>query len=120
MHSFRQYFSELPRRFPVHTALSLHGVALQLVRQLVCHLRAAHRIVEKRDLHHQKRISSADGDILCLSRLVQTSQCFPLFIDNMDRIAQLLIIPVPEIDLTVTPELDDTLRGDAGFGSSGV
>ena len=52
--------------------------------------------------------------------LLNTDDQEPFSIAKGDRIAQLLIIPVPEIDLTVTPELDDTLRGDAGFGSSGV
>lgn len=52
--------------------------------------------------------------------LLNTDDQEPFSIEKGDRIAQLLIIPVPEIELTVTPELDDTLRGDAGFGSSGV
>lgn len=52
--------------------------------------------------------------------LLNTDDQESFSIEKGDRIAQLLIIPIPEIELTVTSELDDTLRGDAGFGSSGV
>ncbi len=37
-----------------------------------------------------------------------------------DRIAQLVITPVPEVTLTVVEDLDRTERGVGGFGSSGV
>jgi dUTP pyrophosphatase len=37
-----------------------------------------------------------------------------------DRIAQLLILPVPEIKFEEVEELEETNRGDGAFGSSGV
>jgi dUTP pyrophosphatase len=37
-----------------------------------------------------------------------------------DRIAQLMIVPVPEIEWIVVSELPEADRGDNGFGSSGV
>jgi dUTP pyrophosphatase len=37
-----------------------------------------------------------------------------------DRIAQMLFVPVPEIDWLVVSALDETDRGENGFGSSGV
>jgi len=36
------------------------------------------------------------------------------------RIAQLLILPVPSIQMVESEELSDSLRGEKGFGSSGV
>jgi dUTP pyrophosphatase len=36
-----------------------------------------------------------------------------------DRIAQLLIVPVCDVEVVETDELTDSNRGDAGFGSSG-
>ena len=36
------------------------------------------------------------------------------------RIAQLVVTPVPEVDVVVLDELPETVRGAAGFGSSGV
>jgi dUTP pyrophosphatase len=37
-----------------------------------------------------------------------------------DRIAQLAIVPVPTVEWTEVETLDETERGDGGFGSSGV
>lgn len=37
-----------------------------------------------------------------------------------DRIAQLLIIPYPQVEWQAVERLSDTARGDNGFGSSGV
>jgi dUTP pyrophosphatase len=36
------------------------------------------------------------------------------------RVAQLVVTPVPEVDVTVLDELPVTVRGAAGFGSSGI
>lgn len=37
-----------------------------------------------------------------------------------DRIAQMAIIETPAVNLVETTELDETLRGKNGFGSSGI
>jgi len=36
-----------------------------------------------------------------------------------DRIAQAMIIPIPRIELIESEELSDTVRGSAGYGSTG-
>ena len=36
-----------------------------------------------------------------------------------DKIAQLVILPIPEIELVQVDKLEETERGDNGFGSSG-
>ena len=36
-----------------------------------------------------------------------------------DRIAQLMIVPVPAVAFEVVEDLDDTIRSDKGFGSTG-
>jgi dUTP pyrophosphatase len=37
-----------------------------------------------------------------------------------DRIAQLAIVPIPSVEWTEVESLDETERGDGGFGSTGV
>lgn len=37
-----------------------------------------------------------------------------------ERIAQLIIQPLPTVEVEAVDELDDTDRGDSGFGSTGV
>ena len=40
-------------------------------------------------------------------------------INNKDRIAQMILIPVHKMDLEEVENLPDTLRGKGGFGSTG-
>ena len=40
-------------------------------------------------------------------------------IANGERIAQMVLAAVPRVDTQVVEELDDTDRGDGGFGSTG-
>ena len=41
-------------------------------------------------------------------------------INNKDRIAQMILMPVIKMELEETDNLPDTLRGDGGFGSTGT
>ncbi len=36
-----------------------------------------------------------------------------------DRIAQMIIAPVSKVEFSLTQQLDDTIRGEGGFGSTG-
>jgi dUTP pyrophosphatase len=40
-------------------------------------------------------------------------------INNKDRVAQMVLIPVVKMELEETDNLPDTLRGEGGFGSTG-
>lgn len=52
--------------------------------------------------------------------LLNTDVSEPFQIKRGDRIAQLVILAVPEVALVEVDELDETERGGTGFGSSGV
>ena len=41
------------------------------------------------------------------------------FVNNKDRIAQMVLTPVIKIDFEETDALPDTVRGEGGFGSTG-
>ena len=41
-------------------------------------------------------------------------------INSGDRIAQIIVSPVTVADFTITDSLSDTIRGEKGFGSTGV
>jgi dUTP pyrophosphatase len=43
----------------------------------------------------------------------------PVRFERGERIAQLVVSPVPIVELIEVDELDTTTRGDGGFGSSG-
>ncbi len=44
----------------------------------------------------------------------------PFAINRGDRIAQAVVAPAPQLTLLEVEELDDTARGDRGFGSTGI
>lgn len=52
--------------------------------------------------------------------LLNTDKEGSFLISEGDRIAQLVITPVPEAELETQPELTTTTRGDGGFGSTGA
>jgi dUTP pyrophosphatase len=43
-----------------------------------------------------------------------------LTLSRGERIAQLVVQPVVRVQVVEAPELDDTMRGEGGFGSSGA
>lgn len=51
--------------------------------------------------------------------LYNTSEVEIRDIEQYDRIAQLVIVPLADVSLEIVDELDDTERGEGGFGSSG-
>jgi dUTP pyrophosphatase len=52
--------------------------------------------------------------------MINTDGAEPFRIRRGDRIAQLVIQRVEEVNLVEVQDLDDTTRGDGGFGSTGV
>jgi dUTP pyrophosphatase len=44
----------------------------------------------------------------------------PFTIEPNMRIAQMLILPVPQVQMTEVEELDETARGTGGFGHTGA
>ena len=56
------------------------------------------------------------GEVLV--NLVNTDRRQPFVVEPGMRIAQLVVLPVPEIDLVEVDELPATERGVRGFGSS--
>jgi dUTP diphosphatase len=53
-----------------------------------------------------------------LVNLVNTDGRHPFVVEAGMRIAQLVVLPVPDIDLVEVDELPDSERGVRGFGSS--
>ena len=41
------------------------------------------------------------------------------FINNGDRIAQMILMPIEKMELEETNDLPETIRGEGGFGSTG-
>jgi dUTP pyrophosphatase len=52
--------------------------------------------------------------------LLNTDRSAPFVVERGMRIAQLVVLPVPEVDIVETDELPATERGVRGHGSSGT
>jgi len=52
--------------------------------------------------------------------LVNLDPTLPIAIERGDKIAQLVVQRVESCELCVVEDLDDTVRGEGGFGSTGV
>lgn len=62
--------------------------------------------------------SNYRGEIKVILVNLDSKESFEISVG--DRIAQMVIMPVPTIDFEEVSTLDETERGAAGFGSSGV
>jgi dUTP diphosphatase len=58
------------------------------------------------------------GEVICA--VVNLDRNEPVKIARGDRIAQLVVVAVPELDPVWVDELPSSRRGEAGFGSSGT
>lgn len=43
----------------------------------------------------------------------------PFVLDPMERLAQLVIVPVQQVEFDIVDEFEDSSRGESGFGSTG-
>ncbi|MDR1184145.1 MAG: dUTP diphosphatase [Coriobacteriales bacterium] len=57
------------------------------------------------------------GEIVVIAINLDAAE--PIDIHKGDRIAQLVILPIPQVTLVEVDELDGTERSEQGFGSSG-
>ena len=96
------------------------GVAMAIPDGYVGLIFARSGIACKKDLRPSNCVGVIDSDyrgniMVCLHNDSDTVQTF----DNHDRIAQMIIMPYPSINLIEVDELESTERGSGGFGSTG-
>ncbi len=60
------------------------------------------------------------GEILVRFKSTMAEGCTPIHYNKGDKIAQLVVVPVPKVSFIECTELSDSDRGAGGFGSSGA
>jgi dUTP pyrophosphatase len=60
------------------------------------------------------------GEIVIKFRLLTPDVDCDMLYKSGDRVAQLVILPYPQVQLAPVTELSDSQRGEGGFGSTGV
>ena len=78
-------------------------------------------IATKRQLAPANCVGVIDADYRGELRVfLQNNGTEPQTVENGERIAQLVITPCLDIEIEETDALSETLRGAAGFGSTGT
>lgn len=60
------------------------------------------------------------GEVLAKFKRIKTDSYLSSIYNIGDRIAQLIIMPIPEINFVEVSELSDSDRGAGGYGSTGI
>lgn len=106
---------------PGQTVFLHTGIAAAIPEGYVGLVFARSGLASKRGLAPANKVGVIDSDyrgewMIAMHNHGQVEQT----ITPGDRIAQVVILPAPFVEFAETTELDDTDRGEGGFGSTGV
>ena len=106
---------------PHHTVKIGTGLALALPEGTFGAVFARSGLASKQDLRPANCVGVIDADYRGELRVfLQNNGTETQTVENGERIAQLVITPCLDIEIEETDELSETLRGAAGFGSTGT
>ncbi len=96
------------------------GLAFAIPDGLVGLIVARSSLGTKRGLAPANKVGVIDSDYRGEVRVVLHNHSKEdQIIENGERIAQMLFVPYYSAQFEITDELDETIRGDGGFGSTG-
>lgn len=97
------------------------GVAMEIPQGHVLLLFPRSSIGIKTCLRMANSVGVIDSDYRgTIHAMYENIFCVPHHINQGDRIAQGIIVPIPKVEFEEVEELSTTERGDGGFGSTGV
>lgn len=105
---------------PAQTLMMHTGIAIAIPKGYIGCIFARSGISAKRGLRPANCVGVIDSDYRGeVMVALHNDSCEEQRIENNERIAQLVIMPYLPVTLNEVKELDETNRGDGGFGSSG-
>lgn len=97
------------------------GVAMEIPQGHVLLLFPRSSIGIKTCLRMANSVGVIDSDYRgTIHAMYENIFCVPHHINQGDRIAQGIIVPIPKVEFEEVEELSTTERGSGGFGSTGV
>lgn len=106
---------------PGETALIPTGFAMAIPPGYEAQLRPRSGLALKYGITLLNSPGTIDADYRGAVQVILTNLGHqPFFINPSDRIAQMVIAKVERAGIQEVKELDETIRGEGGFGSSGV
>ncbi len=106
---------------PLGRALIPAGIKIELPRGYEAQIRPRSGLAIKSGITLSNCVGTIDEDYrgeVCVGLINLSNEDFT--IQRGDRIAQMLIAPVVRAEISVVEKLSETIRGQGGFGSTGV
>ncbi len=105
---------------PGQTYLVHTGIAVEIPEGYAGLIYARSGLATKKGLAPANKVGVIDSDYRGEIMIPMYNHSdVPAVINNGERVAQMIIMPYLSAEFTETDELDDTARGDRGFGSTG-
>ena len=106
---------------PHETRMISTGLSMEIPKGYFGAIFARSGLASKESLRPANGVGVVDSDyrgpfLIALHNDSDTQKC----VEPGTRIAQMVVIPCPEISFLETDELDTTERGEGGFGSTGL
>lgn len=96
------------------------GISIQLPKGFEAQIRPRSGLASKHKVTVLNSPGTIDGDYRGEVKVILVNYSSkPFIIKRGDRIAQMVIMPVPTVTLLKVDELSETERNEGGFGSSG-
>ena len=106
--------------YPGDTAIIPTGLALSIPRGFEAQIRPRSGLAAKQKVSVLNTPGTIDADYRGEIKVILINHSKELFtVEKGQRIAQLVICPVIQVQLKEVDNLDETKRGEGGFGSTG-
>lgn len=106
---------------PGETKLIKTGLAMEIPQGYAGLIYARSGLASKRGLAPANKVGVVDADYRGeVMVALHNHSALPQTISSGERIAQLVVAPFLKVDFEETDELEDTVRGTGGFGSTGT
>ena len=106
---------------PGETALIKTGLAIELPIGYASFIYARSGLASKKGLAPANKVGVIDADYRGeIMVALHNHGDKPQVVEHGDRVAQMVFVPYYTADFILVDELDDTLRGEGGFGSTGT
>ncbi len=114
-------FVESPIKIPPNTsALVPTGISIAIPQDVEIQIRPRSGLAAKSNISVLNTPGTIDSDYRGELKIILFNHGKKDFIvNNNDRVAQMVLMPVLKIDFEEVNELPDTIRGSGGFGSTG-
>ena len=114
-------FTDKPIKIPANSsALIPTGISLAIPNDVEIQIRPRSGLAAKSSIGVLNSPGTIDSDYRGELKIILFNHGDKEFmVNNNDRVAQIILIPVLKMDFEEVDELPETIRGSSGFGSTG-